>query len=135
MPNDERMAARKENPMSLIVTTFSRDARTGEIALDPLDHAAYIVGPEVWRNDVWGSEAAQRRGAILLSRLKSEDLYVDVEHAQLSAFHAECKSLLDQAPLFAADVGIRESALVALLQNIIETTVKAMATHRGIYVG
>jgi hypothetical protein len=119
--------------MSLIVTTFSQDPGTGEIALDPLDHAAYIAGPEAWRNDVWGSEAAQRRGAILLTRLKSEDLYV--EHAQLSAFHAECKSLLDQAPLFAADVGIRESALVARLQNIIETTVKAMATHRGIYVG
>jgi hypothetical protein len=133
MDDDERRAAKKESQMSLIVTTFSRDAGTGEIALDPLDHAAYIAGPEVWRNDVWGSEAAQRRGAILLSRLKSEDLYV--EHAQLSAFHAECKSLLDQAPLFAADVGIRESALVARLQNIIETTVKAMATHRGIYVG
>jgi hypothetical protein len=92
-----------------------------------------------WRHEEYGRcrevtrYRPRRRGAILLTRLKSEDLYV--EHAQLSAFHAECKSLLDQAPLFAADVGIRESALVARLQNIIETTVKAMATHRGIYVG
>lgn len=69
----------------------------------------------------------------MLTRLKSEDLYV--EYAQLSAFQAECKSLLDQTPLFAADAGIGESALVARLQNIIKATVKAMATHRGLYVG
>jgi hypothetical protein len=40
-----------------------------------------------------------------------------------------------QAPLFAIGVGIGESALVARLQNIIKATVKAMATHRGLYVG
>jgi hypothetical protein len=119
--------------MSLIVTTFSQDPTTGEIALDPIDNSAHIAGPEVWRNEVWGSEAALRRGATVLTRLKSADLYV--EHAQLSAFQAECKSLLDQAPLFAADVGIVESALVARLQNIIKATVKAVATHRGLYVG
>ena len=119
--------------MSLIVTTFSRDARTGEIALDPTGNSAHIAGPEAWRNEVWGSEAALRRGATLLTRLKHEDLYV--EHAQLSVLQAECKSLLDQAALFAADVGIVESALVARLQNIMRATVDAMATHRGIHVG
>lgn len=103
-----------------MVTTFSREPGTGEVTLEPMDQFPYIAGPESWRNVVWGSDAALRRGATLLTRLKSEDLYV--EHAQLSAFHAECKSLVDQAPLFAADVGVDESDLIARLQNIIKAT-------------
>jgi hypothetical protein len=121
--------------MSLIVCTFHRDPATGAYIDDPYpkEPGRDLAGFEVWRINVWGADAAIRRGAHFLPTLAKSDLYV--EHEELDTFEAECHLLLHDIEGFAAEINGDRAAIRHRLENFLWAINQARQGNGGVYIG
>jgi len=126
-----------------MVNTYLRDKKSGEILMShfPEENGAYMAGLENYRTDVWGTDAARKRGAKFLPMLAEYDLYIDNE--ELNAFETECWNLLADLPAFTTEIcGVFNADRgVPLFQNYLENFIKAIDHARslgeggGVYIG
>jgi hypothetical protein len=125
----------EDGKMSLIVCTFHRDPVTDAYIDDPYpeEPGRDLAGFEVWRTNVWGAEAAIRRGAYFLPTLAKSDLYV--EHEELDAFEAECQLLLRDIEGFAAEIQEDGAAIRHRLENFLWAIKQARQGNGGVYIG
>lgn len=116
--------------MSLLVSTFVRDAATGEYVGLPLaPDGGHLAGVEACRRTLWGSSAAVKLGLELLPTLARYDLYV--EHDQLDAFEREIRLVLDHLADFARATGYTDEYIEDRATNILEAIARAREHPTG----
>jgi hypothetical protein len=120
--------------MTLLVTTFRVDPKTGGYTEDPLPEESgwHMAGFEAWRTLVWGSEAAKKRGARFLPQLAEGNLSVYPE--DLPAFAEECRRLLEDVEAFAHEVGMSSEVVAWRLQNFLRAVERAAPEVGGVCI-
>ncbi len=129
--------------MSLMVNAYLRDKNSGQIlkSFFPEEAGAYMAGLENYRTDVWGTDAARKRGAKFLPTLAENDLYIDNE--ELDAFEAECYELLNDLTAFTIEIcgAFNADRGIPFFMNYLENFLKAVDYARslgeggGVYIG
>lgn len=128
--------------LTLQVNLFFRDPDTCEVtrveapaASAPHASEPTLAGPEIWRTQLWSSEWAVQHGAVFLSQLAQNDLYV--EHNQLSEFRDECLFFVEHSAELekaAGQVG-SEQTIRSRLANFINAIDQAIEKKCGILIG
>jgi hypothetical protein len=119
--------------MSLMVCTYQRDVQTGKITENFIDAEAYVAGLEIYRTEVWDSEAVRKRGAKFLPLLSVNDLYIDSE--QLDDFEAECKILLEDIDAITVENSGLFNNGVSQYEHYLQNFLKAISSARSLGVG
>ena len=110
--------------MTLTVTTFYRDAESGEIIEDGYpQNGEELAGPESWRYSIWHTQAIEY-GADILPRLAREDLLI--EGVELAVFMAELERLRNS---------FEDGSVLFRLENMIRATERAIQNGGGVMIG
>jgi hypothetical protein len=121
--------------MSLSITVHRRNPATGELERFPADHPGDELGGfAVWRQQVWGSDAARELGLKLLPTLGDRyDVWAEGEW--LDVLEREAQTLLADAPALAERLEVWPDVLQRRCENIIQAVARARAVGGAVSIG
>lgn len=90
--------------MSLMISAFFRDPKTGKIQWVDFDHPGnHLAGFESFRQQFWGTVTMKNLGLTLLPSIAGEVSWLVVEGEEIHQLEQEAKTILQNSELIAQE--------------------------------
>jgi hypothetical protein len=119
--------------MSLSISVHLVNEVSGGIGTEiPLPSGEDLAGFEVWRREVYGSNAAMRLGLTLLPTLREDD--IRVTGGDITKLKKEAECLIDHAEMLGSSTGVEATAIRFRAENIVHACDLALSRNAMVWI-